>query len=841
MKIQSLKMRGAIGIKKGMGLDEINIDLSRVPGLVAMAGPNGNGKTTVLESLSPFRSFASRAGSMSSHYFLRDSFREMSFAFDGNEYLTLVKMNPESDRSEGFIWKNGASMVNGKVSEYDRYIEELLGSETLFYNSVFCAQNGQKLSDMRVGELKKLFIEFLRLDRLAGYEATAKQIGGVLSGMSGQIEKNITTMEAQIEGLAYVDERLQEAHEQKKLHEQEVSEIKVLTDRVKDEIKEFADIESKNSVRREQVELLLVERDILKCEGQRLSESHLKSIKIIEEAIEKKNVVLNGAAEVLADTRAILWSAENLKLLENELYAHREKEYRSNGISATQYEEEASIDQRIDAIRMMIHDKKENPEIKECERELAEIITKKSILKQQIIELERDRRDVAQSSLVKIISSEISANERQAELLLKRPAGCKIDECQFIQSAIKAREKIKELTEEKKVEEKNMADSIRIICGEIDRLNANMEELSTEENELNDLHSFLLSAQKDQIKYFDDRLNCELSAKNFIREAIESENSARAKNFEKINEVSKKIEETKKLSERFQELKAAENLKANTESRIKELEAGLTEKRKEYSSCNCVHRSKIIEIEKRIGDTTSLIDYSAPAKIEELKKELEAMEYKIIMAKDDIDLAGKSIAVLSEKLEEKKSIKEKIDAAKKELSHVNKETSQWLYLQYGCGKNGLQALEIDGVAPLIAHHANTLLNSSFGPNFSVKIITQDQETGKETFDILVIRQDGSEVSFKKLSGGEKVWILKSIRLAMTIISKEKSGRNFQTLLADEEDGPLDAEKSISFIGLYRSIIEVGGFDTCLFISHNPDVVSMADHEIRFSNSGIEIL
>lgn len=62
MKILNAKLRGFIGVKKGMGLDEIEVDLSSLSGLVALAGPNGHGKTTLLENLSPYRGLASRKG-----------------------------------------------------------------------------------------------------------------------------------------------------------------------------------------------------------------------------------------------------------------------------------------------------------------------------------------------------------------------------------------------------------------------------------------------------------------------------------------------------------------------------------------------------------------------------------------------------------------------------------------------------------------------------------------------------------------------------------------------------------------------------------------------------------
>ena len=64
MKLIDLKLKGFIGIQKGMGLDEIHLPLGDLSGLVALDGPNGRGKTTILENLQPFRQFASRKGGL---------------------------------------------------------------------------------------------------------------------------------------------------------------------------------------------------------------------------------------------------------------------------------------------------------------------------------------------------------------------------------------------------------------------------------------------------------------------------------------------------------------------------------------------------------------------------------------------------------------------------------------------------------------------------------------------------------------------------------------------------------------------------------------------------------
>ena len=51
-----LTLTGFRGIKDGLGRDEVTLDLDDLVGdaqLVAIAGPNGRGKTTMMENLHP--------------------------------------------------------------------------------------------------------------------------------------------------------------------------------------------------------------------------------------------------------------------------------------------------------------------------------------------------------------------------------------------------------------------------------------------------------------------------------------------------------------------------------------------------------------------------------------------------------------------------------------------------------------------------------------------------------------------------------------------------------------------------------------------------------------------
>ena len=184
MKLIDLTLKGFIGLKKGMGLDEITLPLADLSGLVAFDGPNGRGKTTILENMQPFRTFASRKGTLKKHCFAKDSQKELTLEYNGDIIRTLIKMDAQTTRAdEVFIWVNDKPIVDGKPTSYDKAIAEIFGSPNLFFWSIFCAQNSKKLTDLTTGKMKELFTEFLRLDRYAVYEDTVKQAIGMVQGI----------------------------------------------------------------------------------------------------------------------------------------------------------------------------------------------------------------------------------------------------------------------------------------------------------------------------------------------------------------------------------------------------------------------------------------------------------------------------------------------------------------------------------------------------------------------------------------------------------------------------------------------------------------------------------
>jgi DNA repair protein SbcC/Rad50 len=100
MRVLSLMLRGFRGIRDGMGRDVLELDFERLaPGaaLVAIAGANGRGKTTVMDNLHPYLLMPSRAStgapggfSYYEHVVLPESEKTLVWEMDGRRYRSQL-------------------------------------------------------------------------------------------------------------------------------------------------------------------------------------------------------------------------------------------------------------------------------------------------------------------------------------------------------------------------------------------------------------------------------------------------------------------------------------------------------------------------------------------------------------------------------------------------------------------------------------------------------------------------------------------------------------------------------------------------------------------------------
>jgi exonuclease SbcC len=153
------------------------------------------------------------------------------------------------------------------------------------------------------------------------------------------------------------------------------------------------------------------------------------------------------------------------------------------------------------------------------------------------------------------------------------------------------------------------------------------------------------------------------------------------------------------------------------------------------------------------------------------------------------------------------------------------------------GKDGIQALELDALAPGIAASANRILQSAYGDRFKVEIrTTRIGGQGKrakqiEDFLIYVYDEDGEESLLEDKSGGEVVWIKRALYDAFAVVRRRNTGFAFRTCFQDEADGALDGAAKTAYMAMIAASHRESGLRHTLVISHSQEVLTAIDQKI----------
>lgn len=827
MRPLNLRLRGFKGIRKGMGLDEITLDLSQISGLVALAGENGRGKSTVLENLHPYRSLFSRSGSLNAHTFLRDSEKEFTFEYEGHIYRTLLKIDAESDRGEGFIWKDGEPQVNGKRKEYDAYIENLLGSQFLFQNSVFCAQNSKKLTDLRTGELREMFAEFLRLDRLQGYEATCKQVIGILGGMAQQIENRIGGMRERTAAGPFIASKEGSARSALAVLFVNLEQIKKDITERQQTIESFKEKVSQNALhfqRKSDIETAIKTLTSERAELTVQEEVELRDLRAKYAAVKAEH---DAAVAILKDRGAIEGAAARVREIEEGL-AGLVASIEEMGADLPVFQKKCHDQETVIAgLRQQVKDL--DPMTDQENVRLGKLVDE---AERTVKEKEKEIRELDDSRELFTLNAQIKNTEAMTTALDAKDPACVSTTCSFIVGALRAAEILPDLKTKKSNLMCTIAINRHVIEEAIEKIKKDTADVLTDKA----ARLAQIAESRKTIGEFDAKATNDLrTATILLRETgslLESRRKDLAAKREEIKALSA-------LSARLPEIQTAalraDDLSVQASTLM---DAGTTAKLG-WAKKQIEKGRQIKEHEDRLAEILKSIDGEAETNLKTTQEGLKADEAALTTVNQQIDVQRQTLAGIQAELAALREVEAEIGKAEAEKGRLTGETAEWTYIRNACSKTGLQALEIDGVCPNIQYEANKLLSQTFGPTFSIRIQTQDEE-GKEVFWIWVIDENGDEALLEDKCGGEKVWLLKALRLSLTMLSKSKSGLNFQGAFADEEDGALSVKNAMIFVDLYRSLMNTANFESVFFITHKPECLALADHIINFKKGGVEI-
>ncbi len=150
--------------------DQAEVDFTTLPeGLIAIAGANGAGKTTILEA--PFAAlhleFPTRPGSVYGVAHGRDARIELEFE-NGQPYRALVAIDAQAQKTEAYLYNgDGKPVTGGKVRDFGAAVAERFGSPRLMLSAALSAQNKRgSFLDLSKVDRKALLAEILDTEGL---------------------------------------------------------------------------------------------------------------------------------------------------------------------------------------------------------------------------------------------------------------------------------------------------------------------------------------------------------------------------------------------------------------------------------------------------------------------------------------------------------------------------------------------------------------------------------------------------------------------------------------------------------------------------------------------------
>jgi len=808
MKPIKLHLKGFTGIRRGMKVDEIALDMESLVGtaaLVALVGTNGAGKTTIMDNLHPYRLMPSRATSYSvggfsyyDHICLPESAKDLTWEHEGKRYRSQLIFRVNGVRkTEAFlhVWDGGQWHVvilpdgtrsDGKTDTYDRCVEHILGSAETFFTSQFGAQNRRPLSAYKTGEIKSLMVELLMLKQIREAGERASEVAKLLrvaleerQGRRRDLDAAKAALEQDLQAkdtiqIEVIDADANRAKAAKALDAQRGVLLKIHAER---------DGARANEERRARLNQRLA--DTLEEADKTLKQLETENSKLTSDGnrlAQNLTVARSQAAQQLAARKTEQQKAQALLEKRPDIEAAVEA---MRGMD----QEEASLHQRFDQART-------------AHAKFVALRQEEQLLITERAGLEREAGSAA-----------LRENGLKARLGLTVEVPCQgtdlQDRCKLLGDAHEA-----------KVLMPSAAAEIIAIQAKLDELDKALSILREELAGLEQTDKIVQQADQALLDF--GKRQQATAARAALKPSLDDADERVARLAEEQAQISAKLAADEAQFVADQQSNEAQL--ASLSDRIKELKL-----RRDTS---------MMAIRDELAGLPPAFDSALQQRAEVALREAENLASTFEAAYLNAVRAQASIASRIETLEA--GIRQ-AEAGLADTAALESEVAWWNLLAKALSPDGVIALCIDDAGPTLSRITNDLLLSCYGARFTVAITTQVETAKKdvrEGFDIIVFdAESGDSQSVTLMSGGEKVWINECLTRAISIYLAQASGRQYQTVFSDETDGPLDEDRKRMFINMKREALRLGGYELEIFVSHTPELWAMADLVIDVSQLG----
>jgi exonuclease SbcC len=766
MRLASFTVKGMLRFG-----DPVTVDLRDLPpGLIAIVGANGEGKSTIIESplAALYRTFPSRSDRELVDYATgRDSFIDAAFDLEGRgTFRARVNLDGVRRTSEAVLTQTTDAgevpLTDGKVSTFDAAVARTFPPQALMLASAFSAQNraGSFATLDRKGR-KTLFAQLLGLDH---YETLA-QTARTAAGLVDQSRIRVRATRDAVARTASVDQEPQLLARQAGLtreHEtarQAATQADVVIDQTETALagaRAMASTHQAATLRRDtaRVDIQRAERAIADA----VSEARADDM----QATRDREGLQAQLATALRDLDA---RVQNNQLVLGQASAIR-----------TAVADLATLDSRLTELRATAEATAE---------EIVALQTRRRDAEFRVREAEQAAKDLArvreQAGLVNTVPcAGAGAYGACRFLITARQAVTQIPALETVAARVPALKMDADQIHEAEVLANAALTQTRTRIGEAETQRVALaavaklaEPLAVAEARLTELARQRETAQAEhaaRLQEVDGRLAARMAA---LADAKTKADAALLQ-----------------AREAHTAAEAACTATAQAAAHVADLTAQLARLR----SARDAGTATLARLEAEAGDLARRLTRIAEARVE-----LAGLEATLIT----LDTAWLDWTWLAKALGRDGLPVLEIDAAGPTVSRL---TNQLLEASFG---------------------------SRFTVDLVTQEATASGKGMKEAFELKVAdgARGGDARDLSDLSGGEQVIVEEALKNALAIFSNSRSQTPVRTAWRDETTGALDGENASRYLSMLRKVREIGGFHHILFVSHNRDAARLADAQI----------
>ena len=803
MTPRKLTLKGFKGVRSGLGRDAVTLDFDQLAGdahQVALVGPNGKGKSTILDNMHPYRTMPSRSSKYSpdtfsywDHVHGPEALKEFVWEHRGDVYRsTLVfKSNGKTRRAEAYLhvqcegaWQPvriaDGTVSDGKTESYDRVVEAILGTPETFFTSVFAAQSRKPLSSYTEGEIKTLLADLLGLERLREIGAKALQVTKLLG--------------AGLEALRFTLAKLTATEEQAAALRVRLTELEQRTAGAAQ-----ARATAQQALAGAQQELATVKA--AKAAAASVEARRLELTERLSAASKAANERLSEiASDVRRETERFAAAGEERRKLDDEARrrtaALRDLAGKRRTVLARKTEIESAAGEVI--------------RLEASERDLGAKLKGLRELDSELRRLNTQQSGIA--ATLRAVEAEQKAHTALCEGLRKRAGLVEAVPCQGTE----------------------LQPNCPLLKEALDAKASLAPELKRGEG--------LSQQHADSAKRHAD-LQKRIGAMGDLSKVI-------AETEEALRRANQELRNRQQIAALAPQLADAEDTIQAMERQVKDLEAEIAardaagaKREAEYQAIRTSARQR----ELAVAEELRRVETQVKSALAELPAAFD--ETRLAAAQAALERAEKDLAALDQQSEQTRTetaeVRAKIQAAqaelaqsadaKRKLAGIEAEIALWTLLAKAFSTNGIIALAIDDAGPALTGIVNDLLLACYGRRFTVSIKTQVATAKgelREGFDLLVHDAERDETKrLEDMSAGERVWINDALGRGIALHLAREAQSGYDTLFSDEADGPLDAERKVHFMRLKREVLRLGGYRREYFVSQTPELWAMADARI----------